>query len=66
LLLYMGQRRASEISSALGAYLPIRLVVTRLACTAPGCGEPHDARGLCHRHHMQWWRDVRAGRVPRV
>lgn len=65
LLPFMGRRRASEIASALAAYQPIR-VARRSGCTVPGCEQPHDSRGLCHRHHMQWWRDVRHGRVPRV
>jgi hypothetical protein len=65
LLHHMGQRRSAEIERALALYRPIRLS-PRVSCTVSGCDAPHDSRGLCHRHHMQWWRDVRAGRAPRV
>lgn len=48
-----------------GAYEPLRLSPQE-GCVVTGCAAPHDSRGLCHRHHTQWWRDVRAGREPRV
>ncbi|MBI2325278.1 MAG: hypothetical protein HYU87_10010 [Chloroflexi bacterium] len=63
---YMGERRASEISGALGAYRPIRVGPFPATCVVPACGAAHEARGLCHRHHMQWWRDTRRARLPRV
>lgn len=63
---YMGERRTKEIVAALGVYRPIRIGPYPSTCTVAGCDAPHEGRGLCHRHHMQWWRDVRAGRPPRV
>lgn len=66
LLPYMGERRSSEIRIALDRYRPIRVGWRERSCVVPGCGRDHDSRGLCHRHHMQWWRDVRQGRTPRV
>lgn len=65
LLPYMGDRRSREIQDALDAYRPIR-EARREGCVVEGCLSHHEARGLCHRHHMQWWRDVRRGRAPRV
>ena len=65
LLPHMGQRRSGEIQTALDAYRPIR-ISQRQTCIVEGCGAAHDSRGLCHRHHMQWWRDMRRGRAPRV
>lgn len=65
LLPHMGERRSAEIRAALSAYRPVRLS-KQDGCSVPACDRPHDARGLCKRHHMQWWRDVRRGREPRV
>lgn len=65
LLPHMGERRGHEIRRALDAYEPPRLSRQR-ACVVAGCGAPHASRGLCHRHHTLWWRDMRAGRAPRV
>lgn len=66
LLPHMGGRRSTEIRLALEAYAPIRITPAPTTCAVPKCDRPHEARGLCHRHHMQWWRDRRGGREPRV
>jgi hypothetical protein len=65
LLPHMGERRSAEIRAALSSYRPIRLSRQNV-CSVSGCDQTHDARGLCKRHHMQWWRDVKRGREPRV
>lgn len=62
---WMGLRRGRAIDNALASYRPIRLA-RRKSCIVDGCAARHDSKGLCHRHHMQWWRDVRSGRKPRV
>src|SRR5207249_4544190 len=35
-------------------------------CIVIACGEPHKARGLCHKHYMTWSRDGRAGKAARI
>lgn len=62
----MGARRSHEIDIALEAYHPIRLTKAPDHCVVLDCGEPHRGRGLCHKHYMQWDRDRKAGKIPRV
>lgn len=63
---WMGERRRGQIDRALAAYRPVRLSTPPPACVVAGCEADHRSRGLCHRHYMQWDRDRRAGREPRV
>ena len=62
----MGQRRTASIDRALAAYTPHRLVDPPDDCIVIACGEPHKARGLCHKHYMTWSRDRRAGKAARI
>ena len=62
----MGQRRMASIDRALAAYTPHRLVDPPDDCIVIACGEPHKARGLCHKHYMTWSRDRRAGKAARI
>jgi len=62
----MGQRRTASIDRALAAYTPQRLVDPPDDCIVIACGEPHKARGLCHKHYMTWSRDRRAGKAARI
>src|SRR5439155_8702389 len=62
----MGQRRTASIDRALAAHTPHRLVDPPDDCIVIACGEPHKARGLCHKHYMTWSRDRRAGKAARI
>jgi hypothetical protein len=66
LRLLMGSRRRAAIDGALAVYDPQYLVNPPRTCVVPRCHEPHEARGLCHKHYMSWLRDRERGRVPRV
>jgi hypothetical protein len=62
----MGIRRGAAIDAALAQYRPIRLVGPPASCVVPGCSEPHESRGLCHKHYMMWSRDRVKGREARI
>lgn len=63
---FMGERRSRRIELALSGYRPIRLTTPPPTCCVEGSDEPHEARGLCHRHYMSWHRDRKRGRTPRA
>ena len=63
---HMGERRRQVIDSAIEVHRPIRLVKPPAMCSVPSCEEPHDSRGLCHKHYMTWLRDRARGRPERI
>lgn len=63
---FMGQRRREAIDAALSVYHPIQLHAVPDHCVVPGCDDIHRARGLCHKHYMNWSRDLARGSEPRV
>src|SRR3972149_1183846 len=45
------------------SWLPMRPHFT--ICSIPGCNQPHEARGLCHKHYARWWCDTHPSRRKR-